>query len=122
MKRVYAAFVILLFLVVVMITSNWLVKDTSDKLLAQLEKIDTQCSQGDYISARNSIKALNQFFRHREHVMALFIKRDYLGTTAVCLGGLGAYVKEDNLQDLKSEIGKAKAQILMIDHLFFSML
>ena len=65
---------------------------------------------------------MNDYFAHREHWMALFIKRDYLSGIAMCLGGLSAYVGPDNQQDLQSELGKARTQILMTGHLFFSML
>ena len=122
MKRVYAAVWILLFLARVILTSSWLVHDTNITMLETLSQLEWQASEGDFAGAQKTIGRLNQYYKSREHFMALFIKRDYLGSTAVCLGGLSAYAAEENLQDLRSEIGKAKAQIKMMDHLFFSML
>ncbi|WP_418667614.1 DUF4363 family protein [Allofournierella sp.] len=122
MKRVYAAVWILLFLALVILASSWLVHDTNITMLETLSQLEWQASEGDFTGAQKTIGRLNQYYKSREHFMALFIKRDYLGSTAVCLGGLSAYAAEENLQDLRSEIGKAKAQIKMMDHLFFSML
>lgn len=122
MKRVYAAVGLLILLLLVMWASNWLVKDTNETLLASLTLIEQQCTAGDFQGAQHSIARLTEYYYTREHFLALFIKRDYLGGIAVCLGGLDAYAKQENLQDMKSEIGKARAQILVTDHLFFSLL
>lgn len=112
----------MLFLALVILCSSWLVHETNVTLIETLSQIEWQASESDFAGAQKTISRLNQYYHEREHVLALFIKRDYLGSTAVCLGGLSAYAAEENLQDLKSEIGKAKAQIKMMDHLFFSML
>ena len=116
MKRVRAAFGLLAFLAVLIVASSILVKTTNDTLLDDLDQIGALSAAGDYEAA------LNSFFSRREHWMALFIKRDYLSGIAMCLGGLSAYVGPDNQQDLQSELGKARTQILMTGHLFFSML
>lgn len=122
MKRVRAGIGLLVFLLLVILASSWLVRSTNTSLLAQLDQIERLCTAGDFAGAQEAIRRLNRFYAHREHWLALFIKRDYLGSTATCLGGLAAYAQPENLQDLKSEIGKAKAQIEMADHLFFSLL
>ena len=87
-----------------------------------LDQIGTLSAAGNYEAALEVIDGMNGFFSRREHWMALFIKRDYLSGIAMCLGGLSAYVGPDNQQDLQSELGKARTQILMTGHLFFSML
>lgn len=122
MKRVRAAFGLLAFLVALIVTSSILVQSTNDALLNDLERIGALNAAGDYEAAQSVIEEMNGFFSHREHWMALFIKRDYLNGIAMCLGGLSAYVGPDNQQDLQSELGKARTQILMTGHLFFSML
>ena len=58
----------------------------------------------------------------KEHLLALFIKRDYLGSFRVSLAGLTAYAQPDSLPDLLTELAKARTQLLVMDHLFFSML
>lgn len=121
MKRVHAAIFILVALLVVTLASSWLVKDTTETLLAALNLIEEQCTSGNYEAAQEGIGQLNEYYQKREHILALFIKRDYLGNISVCLGGLNAYIHKDNAQDLKSELGKARAQIEVVNHLFFSM-
>ena len=122
MKRVRAAFGLLAFLAVLIVASSILVKTTNDTLLDDLDQIGTLSAAGNYEAALEVIDGMNGFFARREHWMALFIKRDYLSGIAMCLGGLSAYVGPDNQQDLQSELGKARTQILMTGHLFFSML
>lgn len=122
MKRVRAAFWLLAFLAVLIVASSILVRTTNNALLADLDRISRLSASGDYAAALEAIDGMNEYFSHREHWMALFIKRDYLSGIAMCLGGLSAYVGPDNQQDLQSELGKARTQILMTGHLFFSML
>ena len=122
MKRVRAAFGLLAFLAVLIVASSILVQATNDALLNDLDRIGAFNAAGDYEAALEVIEWMNSFFSRREHWMALFIKRDYLSGIAMCLGGLSAYVGPDNQQDLQSELGKARTQILMTGHLFFSML
>lgn len=122
MKRVRAAFGLLAFLAVLIVASSILVKTTNDTLLDDLDQIGALSAAGEYGAALEVIDGMNGFFSRREHWMALFIKRDYLSGIAMCLGGLSAYVGPDNQQDLQSELGKARTQILMTGHLFFSML
>ena len=122
MKRVRAAFGLLALLAVLIVASSILVQTTNDALLNDLDRIGAFNAAGDYEAALEVIEGMNGFFSRREHWMALFIKRDYLSGIAMCLGGLSAYVGPDNQQDLQSELGKARTQILMTGHLFFSML
>ena len=122
MKRVRAAFGLLAFLAVLIVASSILVQATNDALLNDLDRIGAFNAAGDYEAALEVIEEMNSFFSRWEHWMALFIKRDYLSGIAMCLGGLSAYVGPDNQQDLQSELGKARTQILMTGHLFFSML
>ena len=122
MKRVRAAFGLLVFLALLIVVSSILVRTTNNTLLEDLDRIGTLSAGGDYEAALRTIDEMNAFFARREHWMALFIKRYYLSGIAMCLGGLSAYVGPDNQQDLQSELGKARTQILMTGHLFFSML
>ncbi len=122
MKRVRSAVWILLILSLTVIFSAFLVHDTTKSLLHQLDTIQITCEQYDFEQAAAQIEQMNNYYQKREHWLALFIKRDYLGSIAVSISGLSAYAKPENLQDLKSEIGKARTQLLMVDHLFFSLL
>ncbi len=122
MKRMRSAVWILLILFGVVCYSAWMVRDTTHTLLAQMEQVENLCQAGEYDNAAGQLAQMNAYYEKREHLLALFIKRDYLSSIAVSLGGLSAYATPDNRQDLSSEIGKAKAQLLTVEHLFFSLL
>ncbi len=121
MKRLWATVWLLAFLTALVLASSWLVYDTNKTLLGRLEEIGSLNDDGQYEQARQAIGEMEDYFSHREHWMALFIKRDQLTGIALCLGGLRAYVGPDNAQDLHSELGKARTQVEMTGHLFFSM-
>lgn len=122
MNRVKSAVVILFCLILLILFSGWLVHSTNQKLLAHLDNIESLCLMGRFSEAEEQIRILRRYYQKQEHLLALFIRRDYLGSTAVSISGLSAYAASENLRDLCSEIGKARAQIAMVEHLFFSML
>ena len=120
MRRRKAALWLLIFLLLLTLFSGWLVHGTCLSLLRQLDEIDRLCRQESYHSAQSRIAVLTAFYRRREHLLALFLRRDHLSSTDISLSGLAAYAVPENRADLHSEISKAKAQILLLDHLFFS--
>lgn len=122
MNRVKTAVVLLFALILLILVSGWLVHRIDQKLLCSLDQIEALCLQGHFEQAQKEIQILRRYYQKREHLLALFIRRDYLNNTAVSLSGLSAYTASDNLRDLCSEISKTRAQIVMIEHLFFSML
>ena len=122
MKRIWAALALLCALAGAVVYSGFLVRDTQNALLAELEQVGSLAESGDFTAARAAIGGMTDSFGEKEHRLALFIKRDYLTGIAQSLGSLAAYARPEHLQDLHCEIGKAKAQILMTGHLFFSLL
>lgn len=122
MVRIRSGMVILITLVVVVFYSNWLVRDVTQTMLLQLENIQVECNAQNYTQGTAQIAQLSKYYAKKEHLLSLFVKRDYLGSVGVSIGGLSAYAQADNLQDLNSEINKVKAQLIVLEHLFFSML
>lgn len=122
MNRVKTAVVLLFALILLILVSGWLVHRIDQKLLCSLDQIEALCLQGHFEQAQKEIHILRRYYQKREHLLALFIRRDYLNNTAVSLSGLSAYTASDNLRDLCSEISKTRTQLVMIEHLFFSML
>lgn len=122
MARIQSGIIILIALVVVVFYSNWLVRDVTKTMLVQLENIQMECNAQNYTQGAIQIAELSKYYTKKEHLLSLFIKRDYLGSVGVSIGGLSAYAQADNLQDLNSEINKVKSQLIVIEHLFFSML
>ena len=121
MKRLWATVWLLAFLTVLVLASSWLVHTTNQRLLSDLDRIGRLNTAGEYDQARQTIGEMKEYFSHREHWMALFIKRDYLTSIALSFGGLSAYVGPNSAPDLESELGKARTQVEMTGHLFFSM-
>ena len=122
MRRIYAAVAILILLSVITIISGYLVYDTSQTLLQGLNQIEQHCAKSDFANALQCINRINRYYQEREHLLALFIRRDLLGDIAVRLNGLSAYASKENFSDLKSEISQVKMQIQIIHHLFFDFL
>lgn len=122
MKRVKIALLILIFLCFLTLASGCLIHHSCCSLVRQLDRVLQLCEQGQFAAAQASIQELNRFYARQEHLLALFLRRDALGTVSVSLAGLSAYALPENLQDLQSEIEKAKAQVLTLYHLFFSFL
>ena len=122
MKRVYWAFGLLALLAALVAGSSWLVHHTTNDLLLNIDRVEQACMLEEFDAARGMIQQLQQEYTHKEHLLALFIKRDYLGSFRVSLAGLTAYAQPDSLPDLLTELAKARTQLLVMDHLFFSML
>lgn len=122
MVRMRSGIAILIALIALVLYSNWLVRHVTQAMLVQLEEIQTACNLQNYEAGTAKIKELREYYKSKEHLLALFIKRDYLGSIGVSIWGLSAYSQQENLQDLNSEINKTKAQLMVIEHLFFSML
>mgnify|MGYP002531382716 CR=1 FL=1 len=122
MRRTQFAFIILGCILALILYSNWLVSDTSRELLGSLEQVELLCTQQKFEQAKQTLSNAQSFFEQREHQLAIFIKRDFLGNTAVSLSGLEAYLSQENLADFELELLRAKAQLEVISHLFFSML
>ena len=122
MVRMRSTIAILIALIALVIYSNWLVHHVTQTMVLQLEEIQIACNSQNYKEGTAKIKELREYYKSKEHLLALFIKRDYLGSVGVSIWGLSAYSQQENLQDLNSEINKTKAQLMVIEHLFFSML
>lgn len=121
-KRVYWAFGLLALLAALVAGSSWLVHRTTNDLLLGIDQVEQACTLEQFDTALAMIQQLQQEYTHKEHLLALFIKRDYLGSFRVSLAGLTAYAQPDSLPDLLTELAKARTQLLVMDHLFFSML
>lgn len=122
MGRIRYAILIIAALIVIILFGNMTVRKTTEQMIVHLEQIQKQCNENDYSQANIQLGKLLQYYQEKEHLLTLFIKRDYLAGIQVSISGLSAYAQQDNLQDLNSEIDKAKAQILTMEHLFFSLL
>lgn len=122
MRRIYAAFGILAAILLLTLYSTQLVKTTTSRLCEGLAGIELACEQGRYEEAGRMVRQLNDYYTAQEHLLALFIKRDFLAGAASALAGLEAYTREESLPDLQSETRKARAQVEAVHHLFFSML
>ena len=122
MKRIPTALVLAAILIGIALMGNFLIDRTTDRMLTQLQSIQKDCEGGSFETAQDSIKALQEYYQHKEHWLALFIKRDYLGQFSVTVSGLSSYTHPDNAQDLGCEVQQAQEQLLVLRHLFFGII
>ena len=73
-------------------------------------------------SVREKLDELTGKLQSREHMLALFIRRDLLGQIQLEVAGLRAYLDEEHIADLQCEAEHALAQLQTVRHLFFGML
>lgn len=121
MKRFYISLIIIALLCGITVFSHILVKDTADTMLESIEKIGLLCDNGSFTLAEEEITRLEDFCRRREHTTALFIKRDYVSAVIVSCSAFRAYAKPGSEPDLHAELDRAKNQIEVTRHLFFSI-
>lgn len=122
MKRLHAAAVILLALILVTWAGQLLVANTLDSLDTGLARVEQLCLCGEYPAARQQLKQTIQAYQKQQTVLAFFLRRDRLSELENALCGLSAYVHPDYRQDLLCETGKLKAQLNGIRRLFFGLL
>ncbi|MEG2500532.1 MAG: DUF4363 family protein [Oscillospiraceae bacterium] len=119
MTRTYASIVIILLVLILDITGNYLVEDRINGFVAEMNAVQADAKNGDFESSEQKARSLAQNFENKKHLLELFIKRDYIANLDININGLYAYANEDTEKDLYNEIDKARAQMLSMQHLFF---
>ena len=122
MKRVGIAWALLLFAIAVAGLGSWTVHDSFHRLDTQLINAEFFCSQQDYNKALEISQQANTDFSHREHLLALFLRRDDLRQLQSGLAALPSYASPEYENDFLFEINQTRAQLANIQHLFFSLL
>lgn len=121
MKRFYVSLIIIAALCGITIYSHIFIKNTADTMLASIEKIEVLCDNSRFDEAKAEISRLEDYCRSREHFAALFIKRDYVSAVIVSCSTFHAYAVPGSEEDLRAELDRAKSQIEVTRHLFFSI-
>ena len=122
MVRVKPAVLILLLALVLALGSHLAVRHVTAEVEAQLLEVRALACADAYSDANLCLTRLLSYYESQQHLLELFIKRESVAALSVNLHGLHAYLSEDNLSDLCSEIDKAAQQTRMMHHLYFSIL
>lgn len=121
MKRVWASLAILLAIALVTVYGALAVDRTTRKVDDSLRLVQELASGKDYDAARRETQALLAYWQQAEHQMAIFLRRDHTNALTVDLATIDNYLEEEYQGDLSAEVNRARAQVELIRHLYFSL-
>lgn len=122
MARAKIALWLLLGILAATLISSWFVRrafDTTEQAMLQVVQL---CEEGRCERAREKLDELTAELQRKEHMLALFIRRDMLGQIQLEVAGMRAYLDEEHIFDLQCEAEHALAQLQAVRHLFFSII
>ncbi len=121
MKRVRAAFAVLILLAGFSIWGHFTVKVTTDTVESGLLRLQQAALAEQYDKADAIALELVDYCTQREELLTLFIKRDLVSSLRISLCGLQAYAKKENLADLMLELQRAQGQVHALHCQYYSM-
>ncbi len=122
MKRTTVAVWLLILTLAIGIFSSFFVHrcfKSIDQLLAQAQEA---CAVQDYESCREISALATEYFMKQEHLLALFLRRDYLRSLSTDISALSEYSRAEYAQDFLFESSKTRTELAAIKHLFFSII
>lgn len=122
MARAKIAVWLLLGVLAATLVSSWIVRRAFDTTEQQMLEVVQLCEEGRCERAREKLDELTDKLQSKEHMLALFIRRDMLGQIQLEVAGLRAYLDEEHIADLQCEAEHALAQLQAVRHLFFSII
>lgn len=122
MARAKIAAWLLLGVLAATLVSSWIVRRAFDTTEQEILEVVQLCKEGRCERARERLDELTGKLQSKEHMLALFIRRDLLGQIQLEVAGLRAYLDEEHIADLQCETEHALAQLQAVRHLFFSII
>ena len=122
MKRIWAAVALLTAACILLLLGSLAVFFAFNQLENDLTEAQALCAQGRYQRAADLLQDAGETLDRREHLLALFLRRDDLRQLQANLHGLPAYACEEYCTDFFFESRQILAQITAMRHLFFSLL
>ena len=122
MKRVAVAGWLLFATLLIGIFSSFFVHRSFqiiDDLLCQAQQA---CTEQNYTACSEISAEANEQFTKREHLLAMFLRRDYLREISTDISGLTEYSRKEYAQDFLYESTKTRTKLAAIRHLFFSII
>ena len=121
MSRIKAAVWILVLVLLFSAIGHLTVRHITNQLCDQLTTVRNSASAHEFVTAQLQLTAAVSYYDKTQHILELFLKRETVASLGVNLYGVEAYLGEDNLPDLCTEIDKAIQQTKMLRHIFFSI-
>ena len=122
MKRVTIAWLLLLGAIFLAGAGSFVVHRSFGWMDDQLTSAQADCIEQQYDSALQKSKHAEEFFAQNEHLLALFLRRDYLREIQTTLSGLSSYACEEYSNDFLCESSQAIQQLNAVKHLFFGII
>ena len=120
MQRIRIAWVILFLTILLCAASHFAVLRITQSVQEQLSQTRALAEARDYEGAQRSLRSLQAYYASRQHLLELF-RRETVAAVSVNLHGLPAYVNDETIRDLYTEIDKAIEQLRAMEHLFASV-
>ncbi len=121
MQRIRIAWVILFLTILLCAASHFAVLRITQSVQEQLSQTRALAEARDYEGAQRSLRSLQAYYASRQHLLELFLRRETVAAVSVNLHGLPAYVNDETIRDLYTEIDKAIEQLRAMEHLFASV-
>jgi hypothetical protein len=121
MKRIYACFTILAVIFGLAVWGGFAVRSFKTTMEDSLCGIAQEIPE-DAPKAVALAEDCLQAFRGKEHILSIFIRRDYLANLDVSLCAIQAYAAQGDEKEAMAEIARANSQVYAMCHLFLRML
>ncbi len=122
MKRIYACFTIAAVILGLAIWGSFTVRRFQTESCGQMDAAAQQLAAGDFDGAEAAARTYLDVFRRQEHILSIFLRRDYLASLDVTISAVQQYAAEGNAEEAQVEIARANSQIYAMCHLFFRLL
>lgn len=122
MKRLYFCAAIAAAAILLVFGSGALVEGFSDSLCRQLDSTAAAVQQDQLPRAAQLLEQALEQYRHTEHVLAIFIRRESLSRLDETLQAACSYAQNGNAEETLAELARAQSQLYAVRHLFFSVL
>lgn len=121
MKRVVICICILCLLAGLTVFSAFRVNAVTNHILELFDTAQKQNSTADYAMLSETLDALDVYYEQNETFLFLFLRRDYVLNPQCSFTVLRAYASPENQHDFEVELRRARAQIVQLRGLFFSI-
>ncbi len=121
MKKIYSLFAILLCLIILVLYSDYYIKNTFEKFYMLIEQTETALLAEDYTSAAELGQKCIDVYKANEKQLYIFISSESLGIFNASVFGMSRFATEQTRDEAMAEAARAKSQLTSIENLFFRL-
>ncbi len=118
MSRVKIALFLLILIFSVSLVGGLSVDRVTTRLTDYLSAAEKQNQSGDLPALAETLMELDRYYRSREWLLTLFLRRDYAAAAEIALAPLQSYAAAGQKTDCEAALRAARAQIDAARHVF----